>query len=135
MPLSVEKLARRNRIVRCGLVLCLAYAATAHAGVPTFEECLEGSDFIAHAAMSRDHGMARDAFLAHLDDDLSAIRSFPPSLRWFAHDGDDERFLTEETLRVFDAPATPEAHRSQFLSACFERLAQAAPSLAARSSR
>jgi hypothetical protein len=135
MPVSGAVVARRDHIVRCLLALCFACTASAHGSVPTFDECLEGSDFIAHAAMSRDLGVDREAFLARLDDDLSAIRAFPPSLRWFAHDGDDERFLTEATVRVFDAPITPDAHRSQFLFACFERLAEASPDVVSQSSR
>src|ERR1700756_2447574 len=117
----MQTIRNRRGTVACVLVLALARGALA--SVPTFDECLEASDFIAHAAVSRDHGLARDVFLDRLSGDLEAIRAFPPSLRWFAHDRDDERFLVAAAQRVFDTPYAPEAHRSQFLSACFDRQA------------
>ena len=42
----------------------LPYVAAAHD--LTLDECLEGSDFIMHAAMSRENGMTREAFLENL---------------------------------------------------------------------
>ena len=101
---------------------CLAAGGLASAGVPSIEECFEGSDFIANAARSRDNGIDRERFLDRLDGDLEAIRAYPPSLRWFAHDAEDETFLRDATQRVFDRPAAPEDHRSAFLRACFARL-------------
>jgi len=109
--------------VTCAASLGLAFAASAAvASSPTLAECLEGSDFIANAALSRDHGMTRTAFLERLDQDMFAIRAYPAELRWFVKDEDDERFLHSAAQSVFDAPAQPEAHRAAFLRACFERL-------------
>lgn len=103
------------------LVAILGWAAAAQAGAPTVAECLEGSDFIVNAAVARDHGMPRATFIAKLEDDLLLIRAFPPELRWFAKDVDDERFLVWSAQRVFDQPLAPEAHRVRFLDACFAR--------------
>jgi hypothetical protein len=97
-------------------------AAGAAASVPTLSDCFEGSDFIANAAMSRDNGMSRAAFLDRLEQDLFAIRAYPAELRWFAKDEDDERFLHAAAEDVFDAPALPQTHRALFLRACFDRL-------------
>jgi len=121
MPSFLRAPAQR---VRRGVALAgaLLAAAPAVASVPTMAECLEGSDFIAHAAIARDNGQSRDAFIARLDDDLTLIHAFPPELRWFAKDADDERFLREEAHAVFDAPTSPDNHRTAFLRACFERL-------------
>ena len=115
--------APAQRVCR-GVVLAgaLLAAAPAVASVPTMAECLEGSDFIAHAAIARDNGQSRDAFIARLDDDLTLIHAFPPELRWFAKDADDERFLRDEAQAVFDTPTSPDNHRTAFLRACFERL-------------
>ena len=77
---------------------------------------------IANAAIARDNGISRDAFITRLDDDLHLIHAFPAELRWFAKDAEDERFLRDEAEAVFDAPATPEDHRAAFLRACFRRL-------------
>ena len=109
-------------VLRCALALTALAAASAGAGVPSVDECLEGSDFIANAARARDNGMVRERFLDRLDADFYAIRAFPPALRWFAHDRDDETFLRDAIQRVFDRPERPENHRAAFLRACFERL-------------
>ena len=51
----------------------LALPAQAHE--LTMSECLEGSDFIKNAALSRDYGMARDDFLGRMQSDLAAIQA------------------------------------------------------------
>ncbi|MEO8755336.1 MAG: hypothetical protein ABI624_21960 [Casimicrobiaceae bacterium] len=102
-------------------VLAASASLTAGASTLTVEDCFEGSDFIAHAALARENGMSREAFLGRLEDDLLLIHAFPPALRWFAKDEDDEIFLTQAAREVFDAPDTPEGHRARFLAACFGR--------------
>ena len=86
----------------------------------TLEECLEGGDFIANAARSRDNGVTKSEFLGRLVDDIALIQAFPAPLRWFVADAEDAEFLTAEATKVFDAPARPEAHRAEFLSRCFD---------------
>jgi hypothetical protein len=98
----------------------LTCAAAAH-GL-TLNECLEGSDFIMHAAMSRDNGITREVFLGRMQSDFRAIQAFPPDLRWFAQDADDEALLTEAAQLVFDSPHEPESHQSDFLQVCVERV-------------
>jgi hypothetical protein len=67
----------------CGGWLALGCALAALASLParattsTLEECVEGADFIGHAAYSRDNGMAREAFLDRLEGDFVTIRAFP----------------------------------------------------------
>ncbi len=85
-------------------------------------ECLEGRDFILHAAQSRDQGTSRELFLTKFQDDVLLVQSFPPELRWFVHDEADEQFLLEHTARVFDAPQAPEVHAEAFLNACMPLL-------------
>ena len=101
--------------------LAVALATGAEAALPTLTDCMEGSDFVANAARSRDNGMTRASFLDRLDADLAAIRAFPPELRWFARNPDDERFLVTEATRVFDQPQAPERHQAEFLAACLDR--------------
>jgi len=116
-------MARASRIPRfVATVALVACAAAVQASVPSVAECLEGSDFIANAARARDNGIARDRFLERLDSDLETIRAFPPALRWFARDGDDEAFLRAATESVFREPLAPDEHRATFLRACFARL-------------
>jgi hypothetical protein len=104
-----------------------AIAATALAGSLatasplTVGECFEGGDFIANAARARDNGVLRETFLTRLEEDLLVIQAYPPALRWFAKDAEDEEFLSQAAREVFDAPAAPEAHRARFLAACFVR--------------
>jgi hypothetical protein len=98
----------------------LPYLAAAHD--LTLDECLEGSDFIMHAAMSRENGMTREAFLGRMESDIRAIQQFPPQLRWFVQDQDDEDLLTQAARLVFDSPREPQSHQSEFLAACSARV-------------
>lgn len=93
----------------------------AGAGSPSVAECFEGSDFIVNAAHARENGMSRAAFLARMEEDFMLIQAFPPELRWFAKDAEDERLLLDAARDVFDAPAAPEDHRARFLAVCFAR--------------
>jgi hypothetical protein len=87
----------------------------------SFSECKEGSDFIKNAALSRENGMSRRQFIDRLLQDTEAIRAFPPSLRWFMQDEDDEHFLLHAADEVFDNPRPPEAHRREFFAVCLAR--------------
>ena len=109
----------------------LPYVAAAHE--LTLDECLEGSDFIMHAAMSRENGMTREAFLGRMESDIRAIQQFPPQLRWFVQDQDDEELLTHAAQLVFDSPREPQSHQSEFLAACAARAGTAAEARAASS--
>ncbi len=111
------------------LAAAVLWSAGAAALPHSSRECREGGDFIRNAALTRDAGFSREFFVGRLEDDLVTIRAFPPSLRWFVHDNDDEAFLRAEVLSVFDAPAASELHRDGFLERCAlraERLASSA---------
>jgi hypothetical protein len=107
-------------------VLCAIGALCAAAALPppaaaltvTLDECTEGADFIRNAALSRDNGIRGDEFLRRLEDDLVAIQSVPPALRWFARDGDDEEMLRVAAVSVFADPRGAEDHHRDFLSNC-----------------
>lgn len=103
------------------IVLAAAWAGAAAAQPHSPAECREGGDFIRNAALARDAGVTREFFVGRLEDDLVAIRAFPPALRWFAHDAKDEDFLRAEVHEVFDAPAAVERHRRAFLERCVRR--------------
>ena len=110
-----------HRLLAALLFIVPGFVAEADAHVLSLEECLEGGDFIAHAAEARDNGSTKAEFLDRLVADILLIQAFPPQLRWFVSDPEDAEFLHAETARIFDAPLHPEAHRAQFLSRCFER--------------
>ncbi len=101
-------------------VVTIATCASAGGHQRALQECLEGGDFIAHAAEARDNGITKAEFMNRLLDDIRLIQAFPPQLRWFVVDAEDAEFLHEEATKVFDTPRPPEAHRAQFLSRCFE---------------
>ncbi len=103
--------------------LALFVGLPLQASTPSVETCFEGSDFITNAAIARENGMTRAAFVARVEEDLVLIRSFPVELRWFVVDEDDERFLRSAVAEVFDSPRSPELHRAGFLAACFSRAA------------
>ena len=111
----------RNIVRVVAAVIALAGSSGAGASNISVAECFEGSDFIVNAALARENGVSRAAFLGRLEDDLELIQAFPPQLRWFAKDAEDERFLYESARLVFDAPEAPERHRARFLAACFTR--------------
>lgn len=104
--------------VALAVTACCSAAIASNLSV---SECFEGSDFIANAALARENGVSRADFLGRLEEDFELIQAFPPQLRWFAKDRDDESFLYESARRVFDAPESPEQHRAGFLAACFNR--------------
>ena len=103
------------------LVAALACCLPASASKLTMADCFEGSDFIANAALARENGISRATFLGRLEEDLELIQAYPPQLRWFAKDRDDEAFLYEKAREVFDQPLTPDQHRARFLAACLDR--------------
>jgi hypothetical protein len=118
---------KRGVLQRVGMAMlvCGAMQATpGSAGRPTLQECLEGSDFIRNAALSRDAGIAGDTFIERMKGDFFAIRSFPSELRWFVHDEGDESFLAEQARLVFEQPSDPEEHRAHFLRVCVDRMAR-----------
>ncbi len=84
------------------------------------EECLEAGEFIRNAAISRDNGITREFFMSRMAEDLIAIRSFPPQLRWFVRDELDEALLTGAAERVFDAPQLPRRHEIEFIDECMQ---------------
>jgi len=110
---SLQRLRGVVAVVACALPL--GAAASPH----SVAECFEGSDFVANAARARDTGMSRSAFLERRDEDLVMIRAYPPALRWFAKDREDEQMLRGAAAEVFDAPRSPDAHRARFLEICF----------------
>jgi hypothetical protein len=118
-------MSRASRVISAGFaVFALACAGVAAASRPSLDECFEGSDFIGHAALSRDAGMSGDAFLDRMEQDFLVIRAFPTDLRWFAHDQDDELFLLNEAREVFAHPEPAENHQRAFLNACVDRMAE-----------
>lgn len=118
MQRRITKLA--GRLALAALLGGLAGGAAAHK--ISYVECIEGSDFIKNAAMSRDNGLSREAFLDRLEGDLRAIRAFPPHLRWFVQDQDDESLLLDAARQVFDAPREPSSHQSAFMASCIARV-------------
>jgi hypothetical protein len=116
--------ATPQRLVLGLFFWCAVHATPGIASRPTMEECLEGSDFIRNAALSRDAGIAADAFLDRMREDFLVIRAFPADLRWFVHDAFDETFLVEQARLVFDHPSNPNDHSARFLHACVDRMAE-----------
>ena len=85
-------------------------------------ECLEASDFVGNAALSRENGISAQKFIERMQQDFTLIHAFPQELRWFVHDLDDELYLLGATRDVFERPEPPEEHRRAFLESCFARM-------------
>src|SRR5512147_1771380 len=107
--------------MRLLLLAAAALSFAASAQPHSAGECREGGDFIRNAALSRDGGATREFFVGRLEEDLMTIRAFPPALRWFVRDEDDEQFLRSEVEAVFDAPQSSEQHRAGFVARCARR--------------
>src|SRR4051812_43129010 len=91
----------RQWIVTACASALLGIAIDAAAHPLSREECSEGSDFIKNAALSRENGMDGGTFLSRTIEDLSLIKSFPPSMRWFVQDESDEDYLLKAVADVF----------------------------------
>jgi hypothetical protein len=107
----------RFLLFAAGLAWWIAAAADPHSA----RECREGGDFIRNAALARDSGYTREFFVNRLEEDFEMIRAFPPQLRWFVRDADDENFLRGEVEAVFGTPVASELHRAGFLERCIRR--------------
>lgn len=113
-----------DRRFAAAMMLCgCAFSLACVASQPSLTECLEGSDFVGNAALSRDNGISEQKFIARLQEDFILIHAFPAELRWFVHDADDEAYLLDAAREVFERPTLPEQHRRAFLDSCFERMA------------
>jgi hypothetical protein len=114
--------APSQRLALAFFFCCAICATPGIAGRPTMEECLEGSDFIRNAALSRDAGVSADTFLDRMSEDFLVIRAFPAELRWFVHDAGDEMFLAKEARFVFEQPSSPGDQSAHFLRVCVDRM-------------
>jgi len=112
-----------RRIAAAMAVYGCMYAHSCLASHPSLTECLEGSDFVGNAALSRENGVSAKKFMDRMQQDFTLIHAFPQELRWFVHDPDDESYLLGAARDVFERPASPEEHRRTFLESCFARMA------------
>ncbi len=108
----------RRLCLRTVLPLLSAVAAGASAHELTARECMEGSDYIRNAALSRDSGVTEAAFMDVFERDMMMIARVPPSLRWFVQDQDDESLLRAALDDVFSRPQSPQQHALDFARAC-----------------
>jgi hypothetical protein len=114
----------RSLACAVGIALGLGWANGAAARAIPYKECAEGGEFIRNAALARDLGITREFFIGKLEEDLVLIRAFPPELRWFAQDEEDEQFLSERAAQVFDAPKKPHEHEAAFVRECLLQAAK-----------
>ena len=98
--------------------LLLATAMPVIASKHASAECRQGGEFIRNAAISRDNGLPKDAFLRHLIADLSMIRGLPEGMRWFARDEADESLLIRNAERVYDYRMSAKDNEEAFLAEC-----------------
>ena len=79
----------------------------AQGATSTLLECLEGADFIANAAASRDNGLERGVFLDRLEGDFVAIRAFPVALRCSSRTPTTRRSCAPPSRTSTTARSTP----------------------------
>jgi len=117
---------RATLLCAAGALVAATLAPPASALTVSPGDCAEGADFIRNAALSRDNGAPAEMFLSRLDQDLQAIRAFPPALRWFAQDDDDAALLRAGAAAVFAEPRDAEQHHRAFLAQCHAAVARSA---------
>ncbi len=63
---------KATRRIAAGIALCgSVFALACHAGQPSLTECLEASDFVGNAALSRDNGISAQKFIDRLQQDFT----------------------------------------------------------------
>jgi hypothetical protein len=104
------------------LVLALlGWNGAAGAHTPSARECREAGEFIKNAALGRDNGLSRRAYMEQLLSDLELIRAVPVEMRWFVQDDEDAVLLVSAAQAVFDEPRSPAEHQGAFLNQCRAR--------------
>ena len=88
--------------------------------LPTQQECREASDFIKHAAMSRDNGYSQKKLVQRFDDDVLILSGMDPQKRWFIRSPGATRFLRAALVETFEAPRQPKDQAARFLQSCMD---------------
>ena len=102
------------------LILLLIFVPSlCFAHLRTVQECTQGSNFIFHTAQSRDaKTTTKNEFMKKFVEKINMINSLQADINWFVQDEEDERFLGNEVMKVFDTPIKPKQHQVAFLKAC-----------------
>ena len=53
-------------------------------------------------------------------EDFEKIKSVPIEFRWFVQSDEDEIFLLNQTLKVWENPKAPSEHEKEFLVSCID---------------
>lgn len=109
--------------------LTLWPARSAHAHGRSDHECTEAAEMIGHFADARDahsldesKGVGKEEALSQYDAGWEVVKTFPPELRWFLEDDDDNNLLRAGVEKVFDHPElTPEMLNTEFKAGCIQR--------------
>lgn len=104
------------------IILFLLTPCAVFAHVPSFDECLEASQFISHASMSRDNGYPWETFAQQMENDINYLQSIPENLRWFVVDKDDGQYLYGWAETAFNNKKTPDENATDFLNSCLKRM-------------
>lgn len=109
---------RLRRFMLLALCAGFPYAASANDFLPTTKECHEASEFIEHAAMSRDNGYSREKLVGRFDEDIMILSGMDPGKRWFVRSPGATQFLRRALIDVFSAKRRPKEHGGTFLRSC-----------------
>lgn len=100
-------------------------AVAANDFLPTEQECREASDFIKHAAMSRDNGYSQKKLVQRFDDDVLILSGMDPQKRWFIRSPGATRFLRAALVEAFEAPRQPKDQAARFFKSCMDHVLSA----------
>lgn len=111
------------------MMLCagLPCIASANDFLPTAKECQEASDFIEHAATSRDNGYSKEKLVERFDDDIVILSGMSPEKRWFVRSPGAIQFLRQALVDIFSVNRKPRTQASVFLQSCMTHVLAISP--------
>lgn len=83
----------------------------------TIRECVEGSQFIRNAMLSRNNGHAHKV-RDHFESDVIVLRTLPKHLRWFIYTPRDEVFVRAWINKALASHQDPRQIEQEFLVRC-----------------
>ena len=111
-------------LMLCGSLACVASASDF---LPTERECHEASDFIEHAAMSRDNGYSQKTLIQRFDDDIMILSDMHPEKRWFVRSPGATKFLRQALMDVFALKRKPRDQAGAFRTSCMAHVLAISP--------
>ena len=97
-------------------------SANTFAGVPTFDQCLEGTEIIGHVVQDRIAGVPYEEVYQNVQLTLEAIPKMLPQEKWFLHDMHDTIEFDEWVDQAYNSKDSIDQVETNYLNACLDRI-------------